>query len=594
MKPIFSLPILLIAASFLAGCSLPVKEAASTTTVTAKQEPATAPTPVEEQEPAILAEPADNHLPAVELSPRLLYHFLLAEIAGQRGQLTSAAELYLDLAKETRDPRIVRRATELALRGRRMEIALQATRLWAEIEPTSAQARQTLISLLAAEGRYSELKEAVAELLAAEPQQIGQNLMHLNRLFSRSSDQVAVRDLVNALTMPYLQVPEAHYARARAAFEAHDLASARGAILRALELKPDWEAAALFRVQLTEESAIALTQLEHFTSAYPGARIARMAYARALVGEKRYTDARREFRILLDQSGNDLASNGDVIFAIAVLSLQVNDTADAEKQLRRLVDIGHSEADKARFYLGQIAAESTRWDEALKWFGAVGRGEHYLSAHLHAANVLVKQGKLDLARRQLAEAEAANPREQTQLLIGEAQLLREAGKFADAHAVLAAGLAKQPDQPELLYEIALIAEKLGHSDELEARLRRLIELHPDHAHALNALGYALVERNERLDEARTLIERALQLAPNDPFILDSKGWVLFRQGERQTAVAVLKTAFGIRPDPEIAAHLGEVLWSLGQQAEARETWEKARRDNPANEALAETIKRFPP
>lgn len=585
MKPIFALPILLIAASFTAGCSLPVKEAAKPQAVV-EQETAAA-------EPAV-AEPVEPRLPEVELSPKLLYQFLLAEIAGQRGQSASAAELLLDMAKETRDPRIVRRAAELAMRGRRMEIALQATQLWVEIEPTSAQARQTLISLLAAEGRYAELKAAVAELLAAEPQQIAQNLLHLNRLFSRSSDHAAVRDLVSALTTPYLQVPEAHYARARAAFEARDLLAARSAILQALELKPDWEAAALFHVQLTEDPAEVLAQLERFTAAHPQARQARLAYARALVGAKRYTDARREFRALLDQGGANLAGNGDVIFAVAVLSLQLNDTADAEKQLRRLVEIGHAESDKARFYLGQIAEESQRWDEALQWFGAVGRGEHYLSANLHAANVLVKQGKLDLARRQLAATEATNPRERAQLLIGEAQLLREAGKFAEAHAVLAAGLESQPDQPELLYEIALVAEKLGRNDELEARLRRLIELRPDHAHALNALGYALVERNERLDEARTLIERALQLAPNDPFILDSKGWVLFRQGERQAAMDVLKMAFGIRPDPEIAAHLGEVLWSLGRQAEARETWEKARREHPANETLAETIKRFQP
>jgi len=181
-----------------------------------------------------------------------------------------------------------------------------------------------------------------------------------------------------------------------------------------------------------------------------------------------------------------------------------------------------------------------------------------------------------------------------QLLIGEAQLLREAGKLADAHAVLAAGLEAQPDQPDLLYETALLAEKLGRTDELETRLRRLIELRPDHAHALNALAYSLAERNERLDEASALLDRALQLAPNDPFILDSKGWVLFRQGASQAALEVLKTAFGIRPDPEIAAHLGEVLWTLGRQAEARTTWDRARRDFPANEALTETIKRFQP
>jgi tetratricopeptide (TPR) repeat protein len=279
---------------------------------------------------------------------------------------------------------------------------------------------------------------------------------------------------------------------------------------------------------------------------------------------------------------------------VAVLSLQLGDTGSAETQLRKLVEIDHAEANKARYYLGQIAEEAKRWPEALAWFDAVGPCEHYLPARLHSANILAKQGKLDEARRHLAASDAANPRERVQLLIGEAQLLREAGRLTDAHAVLVSALAQQPDQPELIYETALLAEKLGRPDELETRLRHLISLRPDHAHAYNALGYSLADRNQRLPEARELIERALALAPNDPFILDSKGWVLFRQGEAQAALDVLKQAFGQRPDPEIAAHMGEVLWTLGRQTEARELWEKIRREHPASEVLTETIKRFLP
>jgi tetratricopeptide (TPR) repeat protein len=574
MKPIVPL---LAAASILLAGGLHAEEAASDKTEATERE---------EVE-------ANARLPSVDLTPRLLYLFLLAEIAGQRGQMASATELYRDIARETRDPRIARRATELALHARRTDMALDAARVWLEVEPDSAQARQTVVSLLAAHGRYDELVSVVAGMLAADPQNVGPNLLRLNRLFARGGDRQAIRTLVETVTAPYLQIPEAHYARALAAFEARDMVTARSAITHALELKPDWEAAALFHVQLIENRAEALAALGGFVAAYPQAHEARMAYARALVGEKMYAEARREFGILLEHGASDQDKNGDVIFAVAVLSLQLNDTAQAEKQLHRLIDIGHAEADKARFYLGQIAEEDKRWDESLKWFAQVGRGEHYLTARLHAANVLVKQDKLDLARRQLAEAEVANPRERVQLLIGEAQLLREAGRIADAYDVLTAGLAQQPDQPELLYEIALLAEKMGRADELEKRLRRLIELRPDHAHALNALGYSLAERNVRLIEARELIERALQLAPNDPFILDSKGWVLFRQGDAPAALDVLNTAFTIRADPEIAAHLGEVLWSLGRQVEARQTWEKARLEHPASEALAETIKRFP-
>jgi len=579
--------LLLFAALLAAGCS--PQQAVRPDA----EKPAAAAAPDEADEGAE-QEKAGPPLPAVELTPRLLYQLLLAEIAGQRGQLANAAELYLELARETRDPRLARRAAEMALHGRRPEIALEAARIWEETDPTAGRPREMTIGLLAALGRYDALRPLVEQLLAEEPQQIGQNLLHLNRLFARGGDRQAIRTLVDAVTAPYLGLPEAHYARALAAFEARDNPAAQAALGRALELKPGWEAAALFRIQLIENRAEAMSALADFLAANPRAREARLAYARALAADKRYAEARREFAILLEQDAADPAKSGDVLFAVAVLSLQLNDTAEAEKHLRRLVAMGHAESDKARFYLGQIAEDGKRWGEALQWFAQVGRGEHYLPARLHAASAMTKQGRLEAARKHLQETETAAPRERAQLLVGEAQLLREAGRLPDAYAVLAAGLAQLPDQPELLYEIALLAERLGRVDELESRLRRLIEIKPDHAHALNALGYSFADRNIRLAEARELIERALELAPGDPFILDSKGWVLYRQGETQAALDVLNRAFGIRADPEIAAHLGEVLWALGRRDEARRTWDQARKEHPANEALAETVKRFVP
>lgn len=522
----------------------------------------------------------------------MLQEFLLAEIAARRGRLTEAGELYLDLARATRDPRIARRATEVALHGRHVETALAAARVWVESDPDSAAARQAMIGLLAAAGRFEELKVALPAYLAAEPKELPVNLLRLNRLFARGGDRKAVRELVDQVTTPYLDLPEAHFARAQAAFEARDLPGARASLKQALELRPDWELAALFRAQITPNHAEAMKALGEFVAANPGAREARLAYARALVSDRRYEEARHEFRALLEQSANDPARSGDIVFAVAMLSLQLGDTQEAEKHLRKLVETSHAEADRARFFLGQIAEEGRRWDEALQWYGGVGRGEHYLSARLRAASVLAKQGRLDAARESLHATESVTVRERVQLTIGEAQLLREAGRIADAHAVLVAALEKQPDEPELLYEAALLAERLGRVDELESHLRRLIELRPDHAHAYNALGFSLADRNLRLSEARALIDRALELAPDDPFILDSKGWVLFRQGETQAALETLQRAYASRPDPEIAAHLGEVLWTLGRKDEARQTWEKARLEHPGNEALAETIKRF--
>ena len=189
-------------------------------------------------------------------------------------------------------------------------------------------------------------------------------------------------------------------------------------------------------------------------------------------------------------------------------------------------------------------------------------------------------------------AARANAPDDMRLVVAEAQLLRDAGRHEEAHAFLAKMLEAQPDQPDILYETALAAEKLGKLDDMERHLRRLIALKPESPQGYNALGYSLADRNLRLDEAAQLIDKALSLTPDDPFILDSKGWVLFRQGKSAAALETLQAAFAKRPDPEIAAHIGEVLWVLGRSDEALAIWREAAKAHPTNEALGATIKRF--
>ena len=533
--------------------------------------------------------PAAN-LPKQELTPRLLYQFLLAEIAGSRGQVDLSAEAYMDLARGTRDPRVARRATEIAVVARRYDAALGAARLWAELDPQASQPRQMIGGLLAATERSDELAGHLAGQLAAAGGNVGDMLVQINRMLARYADKQAAQRLVNTVTEPYLGLAEAHFARAQAAHVASDDALARTELDRALALRPEWEQAALVRAQLTGDSAEAAKFLGQFVAANPKASEARLGYARGLVAEKRYGEARQEFQRLLAEKGG----SGEMVYAVAVLSLQLNDFDEAEKQLKHLVETNHAEINNARVYLGQIAEERKRWDEALQWYGQVTAGNQYMAARMRMAQVLVRQAKLPEARRVLQESAAANLAERSQLLIAEAQLLRDAGQPRDSYAVLAEGLAQHPDQPELLYETAMMAERTGSLPVAERHLRRLIEIKPDYAHAYNALGYSLAERNERLDEAQQLIDKALQLAPEDPFILDSKGWVLFRRGDASGALEALKRAFALRADPEIAAHMGEVLWALGRKDEARKTWSEAEKAHPGNEVLLGTIKKFTP
>ena len=544
-----------------------------------------------QSEPAAAEKPAEN-LPNLTLTPQILYQMLLAEIADGRGDFHLAAGAYADLAQSTRDPRIAKRAAEIAIYAREPETALAMAKLWARIDPDSPQARQMLVGLLLATQRFDEATPHLAKLLALEGDRVGDALLRLNYLLSRYPDKAAAALLVDRLTQPYENLAEAHFARAQAEENAGNDARALTEIGRAKKLRPDWQPAVLFEAQILQKSdhAKAVDVLRRYLDAYPKARQVRLAYARALVGEKQFAEARREYSVLLDANKDD----PEAVYAVALLSLQLNDLVAAESGFKRLLDLDIGDVNVARYYLGQIAEQGKRPEEALSWYEKVAPGEQYLAANVRAAALLAKQGKLEAGQKVLQQAAVTDPSERVPLLITEAQLLNDAGRTADALRLLDGALAAQPEQPELLYETAMLADKLGRFDVLERNLRLLIKLQPDHAQAYNALGYSLAERNLDLDEAQRLIDKALSLSPNDAFILDSKGWVLYRRGDNNGALGYLQKAYSQRPDPEIAAHLGEVLWTLGRHDEAEKTWNEAIRAHPGNAALATTIKKFKP
>jgi tetratricopeptide (TPR) repeat protein len=254
-----------------------------------------------------------------------------------------------------------------------------------------------------------------------------------------------------------------------------------------------------------------------------------------------------------------------VVFSIAVLSMQLEDWPTADTNLKRLLDLGYRDRNTVRFYLGQVSEEEKRFPDALKWYSEVTRGEQFMPAQIRSAQVLSKQGDLDGARKFLQGVNAQSNDQRVQLILAEAQLLRDAKQEKEAFGVVDEALDKLPNNPELLYDHAMLAEKIDRVDVLESSLRKLISIKPDHAHAYNALGYTLADRNQRLEEAQELIDKALKLSPDDAFIMDSMGWVLFRQGKTEDGLKYLQRAYSIRPDAEIAAHLGEVLWVLGRR-----------------------------
>ena len=280
--------------------------------------------------------------------------------------------------------------------------------------------------------------------------------------------------------------------------------------------------------------------------------------------------------------------------AVALLAIELKDYAAAEQTLRRALAQNPKDSDTIRLYLGQVDEERKRFDDAKRWYQEVGRGDQYIPAQVRYAGVVAKEGDLAGARRYLQQLPVQNNQQRVQLIQAEAQLLRDQSQYQEAYDLLGRSLDKLPNYPDLLYDYAMAAEKVNRVDVLESNLKKLIVIKPDHAHAYNALGYTLADRNERLKEAEEYIDKALKISPDDPFILDSKGWVLYRRGQTKEALVYLRRAFAERPDPEIAAHLGEVLWAQGQKDEAEKVWRQALQDNPDNEALRTAVKRFLP
>ena len=581
--------ILVALAMALAGCAAQRAQAPQSEQ-TLQAAPAVAePVPGPVSLPARDPEPV---LPNQDLSDTVLYEFLLAEIAAQRGNVGLAAQAYADLAKRTRDPRIARRATEISVFARMGNAAIESARVWHETEPNSQRPLQALSGLLVSAGRFDEALPYIRKQLAAAGGGAGESFMRLNRTLANAKDKSAALVLVQRLIEDYPQLAQARFALAQAAAAADQRELALKEIRRAQELKPDWEAAVLLEAQLLQSGsgsgAASLERLSRYLQRYPNSREVRLAYARALVADRRYAEARIEFQKLIA----DFPANTDVIYAVALLSLQLSDYGPAESNLRRLLELDYADKATVRLYLGQIAEEQKNYPEALRRYGEVDHGEQYLPAQIRYAQVLARQGRLAEARAHLQQLSASGNQQRVQLVLAEAQILRDANQSKEAFALVERALAGLPENADLLYDYAMLAEKIERFEVLESSLMRLIELRPDHAHAYNALGFTLADRNLRLTEARELIEKALKLAPEDFFIIDSMGWVLYRMGNLEESVKYLQRAFSGRADPEIAAHLAEVLWASGKRAEAEKILGDAVQKHPGNETLNATIQRL--
>jgi tetratricopeptide (TPR) repeat protein len=542
--------------------------------------------------------------PKVELNSDLFYRLLLGDVALQRGDLPVSARAYLDAARTAQDARLAERATEIAIAARDRTLVHDAADLWTHLDPAAERPKQVLAAVeannLPSTAANDELRGRIEHVLANAALTgagVGDVFMQINRLFSEQSDKHAVLTLVREVAKPYPKTPEAHYAVAVAAFgvgieDAAATREARDEIDKALELRPAWERAAILKAEIVgrESPLDAIRTLETFVAANPSAKSAAGALAQRYVERKRYAEARALMQKLWDRERD----SRDLEFAVATIALEMKDYPEASRLLADLKSAGYGEPGVIDLYLAQIAEDTKQWDKAIEHYQAVTEGDRAWLAKLRIGAMYGKEGKLAKAKAWFGSLNAVTREQKVQLKQAEAQLLRDAGDDAGAYQVLVHGLADNPDTPDLIYDLAMVAEKLDKVDEAESKLKQLIALRPNDAQALNALGYTLVDRTPRTDEGLAFIERAHKLSPTDPFILDSLGWAFYRLGRFDEAERYLRQALDGRPDAEIAAHLGEVLWRKGEHDKALAVWKVQLDSNPDNAVLKETVKRFAP
>jgi tetratricopeptide (TPR) repeat protein len=508
----------------------------------------------------------------------------------------------LEAARRTGDGQLYQRAADIALQSRSGDYALAAAMAWKEVQPQSREANRYVLQILIALNRIGETPALLRQELAQSPIRAkAGTLAALPQMYGRASDKalaakVVGEALVDELTHPATG-PVAWVSLGRVRLAAGDKSGALDAARSAQTLDDSNEGAARLALELMEENTPGAEPLVSKALAKQPIPELRLAYARVLLGLQRFPDAARQLEAAT-QAKPELA---EPWLVLASLQYQDNRLPEAEKSLQRFIELVAAGAEdqtrersltQAYLLHAQIAEKKGDFGAAESWLGRITNVDELFSAQSRRASLLARQGKLPQARALLRGLPGTSADEKRMKLLAEVQLLRDMKMYQDAYNVQVEVVALAPDETELIYDQAMLAEKAGRVDTMEQLLRQLIARQPQYHHAYNALGYSMAERGVQLEEAKQLILKALEFAPSDPFITDSLGWVEFRLGNKAEAKRHLETAYRARPDVEIAAHLGEVLWSIGDQDGARKVWQEGQRASPDNDTLKETLKRL--
>ena len=572
----------------------------------------------------------------------LFYQLLIAEIQANSGDAGTAYQIYLELAKRHQSSQLYQRAVTIALKAHAGEQALTAAKAWRQAMPQSREACEYTTQILLALDRTADLAPHLRAMiqLSAAPQQ-PQVLLALPRLLVRLTDKNAAAQVIDDATQPWrqspLELPEAWIASSEGWLLAKDNARALASLQRAAKIKPDHTMVGLLAADLMPGSPEAEQVILNQLKAPDSAPLVRLSYARRLAGLQRLPEAAQQ----LDQLVQLQPNQPSAWLTLGAVRYELKQFDAADKALQKVLDLhgqterpgakpaaapskpkptqpqakasapdqGNAgepvdddelnapsapkgEVEQANLMLSQIAEKQGKLETAIGWLQLADPQQTKMAVQNQRARLLARLGKLDQARaaiRAVPEAEQQDGVTKVQI---EAQLLREANQTTEALKVLNAGMERFPTEPDIMYDLAMVCEKLKQFDRMESLLRRVMELNPEDPNAYNALGYSLADRNLRLDEARTLLEKALALRPADPFITDSLAWLEYRTGKTEDAIKLLRQASAARADAEIAAHLGEILWVTGQQDEARKIFKDALEREPNSDAIKSTLSRL--
>ncbi len=532
--------------------------------------------------------------PNVDLNKELLYNLLVGEIAIQRGDFKTATETLAQAARETKDPRLAERAARSALEAGLLDQALAAAQAWVELDPDDKMAKEVTALVLVEKGQTAQAEALFGELLDKDEAHRGTLYRRIADMLGRRDNSAAGIALMQVLADRHPDTPEGYYALAYLADRAKRSDLVIEALDKALALRPDWEDAARAKIAhlAANKDTKAVTEFaDQYLVRNPDSRRLRLNYARYLVEQNENDKALQQFEALLKTE----TDNADALFAAGYLSFQLKRYEQAEKHFLANLRLrpGHMQT---RLYLGQLAAEQKKYKDARRWYDSINKTQdkQYFESRVLLAGVIAKTEGIDVALTHLDGIEAQDEEQYVRVTLTKELVLREGKELQRAKSVLDDAVVRYPENTELIYARGLLAAQLQLIDIHEKDMRKLLKKDPKNAHALNALGYTLADSTTRFDEAHELIQQALSIRPNDPFILDSMGWVQYRMGNHDLAIEYLEKALAKREDAEIAAHLGEVLWTSGARDRAQKIWADALKRHPKNDVLRGTIEKLNP